>query len=127
MIIAIDFDGTIARQDSKDWTQIGEVIPGAFRGIIDLFYAGYELQLWTCREKEALEIAINFLQKHDMLRYFSYINENPQWQIDLFGRDCRKSGADVFIDDRIIGFDESIWVDIVPKIKEYSKRFGGIK
>jgi hypothetical protein len=61
------------------------------------------LILWTCREEEKLHKAKQFLLKNEMLHLFSYINENAYENITKYNNDCRKIGADLYIDDRVIG------------------------
>ena len=101
MIIAIDFDGTITTDRTGEKEM--ELQHLAREVIIELAKAGHTLILWTCRENKKLYEAETFLQKHAMLDYFNYINNNANKNILKYGNDCRKIGADLYIDDRIVG------------------------
>jgi hypothetical protein len=43
--------------------------------------------------------------------HFDYYNENPKDKIDMYG-DCRKIGADFYIDDKNIFCKEINWFEI---------------
>ena len=98
MIIAIDFDGTIFK---TDYPTIKEVMPDARRVIRKLFDAGHIIIIWTCREMEEKDRAICALRTHKIP--YHYINENIPGKSIIYGNDCRKIGADCFIDDRNLG------------------------
>lgn len=100
VIVAIDFDGTIAREN---WPHIGDPIPGAFDAIAELSDARHCLILNTCREDKKLAEAKNWLHKNNVLRHFSEFNENDATLSRFFANDSRKIGADVYIDDKGIG------------------------
>jgi len=100
MIIAIDFDDTIA---FTDYPEIIEEVPGAIKTINDL-YSDHDLILSTCREGKDLDAAECWLLDKDILRYFDYINSNTKKHIEKWKTDPRKIGADLFIDDRAIGW-----------------------
>ena len=76
MIIAVDFDGTIVEHR---YPQIGEEIPFAVETLKMLVQDRHKLILWSVREGELLEEAVN----------------NPHFS--------RKLKADIFIDDRNLG------------------------
>ena len=57
MIIAIDFDGTIVRQDGRAYDDLDtplEFLPGAKEGLLALKKAGHTLLLWSARMSAAL-------------------------------------------------------------------------
>ncbi len=98
MVIAIDFDGTIAR--TKYPTILGEV-PGAKEAMEQLHNAGHYLILWTCRKGEHLNDAINWMLDRGIP--FDRVNASSPVDIERWGDDGRKIGADVYIDDKNIG------------------------
>lgn len=99
MDIAIDFDGTLARDR---WPEIGELRPGAKKVINWLKKRGHTLILYTCREGVYLAKAHIFLEKHGIK--FDYYNENTEGRIWEYGGDCRKISADLYIDDKALFF-----------------------
>ena len=100
MVIAIDFDGTICKQA---WPNIGAPIPGAAEAIKALSKAGHKLILWTCREKQSLNEALNWLTEMGISYYFDQCNSNTRDRVSFFGGDPRKIGADLYIDDKAVG------------------------
>lgn len=95
-IICVDFDGTIVEHSYPD---IGNPKNDAFEVLSELKDAGCKVILWTCREGETLENAVEFCKQHGL--EFDAVNE----AIDDFR--CsglkRKPFADYYIDDRNIG------------------------
>ncbi len=97
--VAIDCDGTITTR--TDYPTIGELRPGCEKVLRRLVEAGHVLLLWSCREGPDLLAAINWLADHGLMFLFTDYNAHPQELLDLYpGRNPRKLGADVFIDDR---------------------------
>jgi hypothetical protein len=101
MKISIDFDGTITK--SPEYPGTGEIADGCVEAIKTLYEGGHKLILNTCRTKEQLNDAIMFLNDHKILKYFYKINENCPKEIELYGGDCRKISADIYLDDKNIG------------------------
>lgn len=96
MIIAVDFDGTLAKTD----------YPTIIRPIHEVIWVckrwkarGHTLILWTCRHGKELEEAVKWCGDQGLT--FDYINENPPDRIAIYG-DCRKVYADMYIDDHNI-------------------------
>ena len=59
----------------------------------------YELiRLYTCRENWDLGIALKWCYEHGLV--FDAVNENLPERVELHGNDCRKIGADMYIDDK---------------------------
>lgn len=54
MIIALDFDGTIVREDDYAATKPLRFLPGAREALVDLKRAGHTLILWSARSNRAL-------------------------------------------------------------------------
>jgi len=98
-IIAVDFDGTL---DVKD------VFPDFSKPrlwLINLLKRmkrdeNAELILWTCREDDALDDAIDWC--HDFDLTFDAINANVPEIVRLYGRNGRKPYADIYIDEKSV-------------------------
>ena len=94
-IYAVDFDGTLCEYK---WPDIGE--PNA--EMIDYLKCqqrfGVKLILWTCREGERLQEAIDWCKEQGL--EFDAVNENLPEIIEEFGKDNRKIFANIYIDDR---------------------------
>lgn len=93
MIIAVDFDGTLAVTDyprilCPKW----DVLSFCKREKA----CGNTIILWTCRHGEELEEAVTWCKKHGLK--FDYVNENPPDRVAIYG-DSRKVYADLYIDD----------------------------
>jgi hypothetical protein len=116
MIIAVDFDGTIVEHD---YPRIGKPIPFAIE-VLKKLQAEYRhvLILWTMREDDLLQDAIDYCEKRG-LKFYAHNKNHPD---EEYGSDTiRKLAADIFIDDRNIGglFD---WGIIYRIIKSGSNR-----
>ena len=59
---------------------------------------GDKVILWTCREGELLQQAVDWCK--GMGLEFDAVNENLPFMIERYGSDPRKIGADVYIDDK---------------------------
>lgn len=96
MIIAVDFDGTIVTDKFPD---IGSPIEDTVK-LLKLYKGrGDKLILWTCRTGTALMEAVDFC-RWDLGLEFDAINDNlPEIQ-EVWGQNCRKVYADVYIDDK---------------------------
>lgn len=93
--IAIDFDSTIA---SERFPKVGVLINRA-KTYINLWHImGHTIVINTCRSGKAEEDAIEFLNKNNI--HYDFINENDPKLIEYYGLDCRKIGADIYIDDK---------------------------
>jgi len=98
MTIAVDFDGTIVEHE---YPKIGKPIPFAFEVLRKLLLEeNHKLILWTMREGQLLDEAVEYCEKNGI--YFFACNKNyPDEKVE---DGCpRKIGADVFIDDRNVG------------------------
>lgn len=94
-VIAVDFDGTVAR------TRFPEILSPIYETINFLQLAkldGATVILWTCREGENLENAVEWCKRNCVP--IDYVNENTPERVDLFGNDSRKISADMYIDDK---------------------------
>lgn len=98
MTIAVDFDGTIV---THEYPNIGKPIPFAFETLKLLQSEGHHnIILWTAREDELLQEALDFCKKHGL--EFYAVNTNFPGEEEL-GNRGRKVHADVFIDDHNLG------------------------
>lgn len=104
MIIAIDFDGTIASDKyDHDGGAPGDELPGTIAVIKELQAAGHTLILWTCRGGEWLQQAVDWLAARDVV--FDFVNEGAV----AIGGDYwpRKIFAHIYVDDRsVVGLAE---------------------
>jgi len=97
LIIAIDFDGTIVEDAYPD---IGSAKMFAIETLKELNKDGHRLILWTYRNGERLQEAVDFCSKKGI--EFYAVNKNyPEENFE--GKVSRKINADIFIDDRNIG------------------------
>lgn len=98
LIFAIDFDGTIVRDD---YPHVGDLIPEAAEAIRELKRMGHQVIIWTCREGPARDAMIYFLKQQEIP--YDRVNEHVPEQIQRYGADPRKIFANYYIDDRSIG------------------------
>lgn len=97
MVIAVDFDGTIVEHK---YPQIGKEIPFAIDTLKKIQEEGeHVLLLWTVREGDLLQEAVDFCAKRGL--YFYAVNKNyPEEEVETAPK---KLTADLFIDDRNLG------------------------
>ena len=127
MIIAIDFDGTIVKDE---FPEIGEMIPGAKDTINKLKYEGYTIIIWTCRTGVELAKAVLWLAENEIK--YDYINESCKINVAKYGWvDTRKVYASLYIDDRglmrpLPTWEELYWHvhDVVPTYADKVGRDG---
>lgn len=95
-IVAVDFDGTLCEEK---YPLCGEPNRWLIATIKELQKYGVKFVLWTCREGNYLNEAIEFCKKYNLV--FDATNYNLQSRIDKWN-DCRKIGANEYWDDRAI-------------------------
>lgn len=95
MIYAIDFDGTLCE---NTWPDIGSPKQSVIDHCKRLKADGHKLILWTCREGARLDAAVEWCKARGLT--FDAVNANLPEQIELYGNDSRKIGADYYIDDK---------------------------
>ena len=95
LIIGVDFDGTLCK---SIWPGLGPPNDKLIEKLLTLQAEGARLILWTCREGIALENAINWCKKYNLV--FDAINDNLAEQVNLYGNNSRKISCDVYIDDK---------------------------
>ena len=111
-VIAVDFDGTLER--GGDYPVPGAPNDELICMLKDARESGAKLILYTCREGRALAIALQWCSEHDLI--FDAINENLPERVELYGNDCRKIGADMYIDDKARTPD--MFIDFAKRMKK---------
>ena len=94
-IIAIDFDGTLAKHEYPD---IGEEVPEAVRVVKKLQSRGDQLILFTMRSREQLVEAVQWCEDRGINLYA--VNHNPDQR---YWTESPKVYAHIYIDDAAIG------------------------
>ncbi len=98
MVIAVDFDGTIV---THAYPKIGKPIPFAIETLKKLQSEGHhELILWTVREGELLQEALDYCRK----RGLEFYAVNANYPEEKFEHNTpRKLNAELWIDDKNLG------------------------
>ena len=117
LVIAIDFDGTIVTNKYPD---IGYLKRNAKKVINELFDAGHEIIINSCRQGKEEREMVEFLIDNEIK--FTAVNENLSYRIEEYGNECRKIGADVYIDDKAYPCNIMNWIDIGRFIKHKANR-----
>jgi hypothetical protein len=99
MTIAVDFDGTIV---THAYPAIGEEIPFAIQTLRMLIADHHKLILWSVREGELLEAAVNWCKERGV-EFYAVNRDYPEEKPECNNNFSRKIKADYFIDDRNIG------------------------
>ncbi|AZO96156.1 hypothetical protein [Halocella sp. SP3-1] len=97
-IIAVDFDGTIVKDE---WPRIGEIKIDVMRRLEqEIKENDAYIIIWTCRAGKQLDEMQKWLDKY----YLPYdrINANAPWILDEWKRDNRKIFAHEYWDDRAV-------------------------
>ncbi|MHB8259683.1 MAG: BT0820 family HAD-type phosphatase [Bacteroidia bacterium] len=116
-IIAVDFDGTIVEHA---YPAIGKEMLFAFDTLKALQNKGHKLILWTFREGDTLEEAVEFCKQRG-IEFYAVNKSFPEEKYDISV--SRKISADIFIDDRNIGgFPgwSKIWQTLHPEGGEFN-------
>lgn len=99
--IAVDFDGTLCY---SNWPHLGSPNIQLIEFLKAWRQDGNKLILWTCRDGEALENAVEWCHNQDLS--FDAINDNLPEFITMFGNNSRKISCDYYIDDKSISLAE---------------------
>ena len=99
MTIAVDFDGTIV---THKYPNIGEEIPFAVDTLKMLRNDGHKLILWSVREGELLDAAVQWCRNRG-LEFYAVNRDYPEETTDNNPYFSRKLKVDMFIDDRNLG------------------------
>ena len=116
LILAIDFDGTIAE---LSFPEVGEIKKDAAYYINRLYSDGHSIIINTCRSGIYEGLAQTFLEKHEIK--YDYINGNMPHLIEHYKQDCRKISADVYIDDKCLMGLPDTWEEIYRIIEKKSR------
>lgn len=99
MTIAVDFDGTIVEERYPD---IGDERPFATETLRMLIKDKHKLILWTVREGELLDEAVNWCRERGV-EFYAVNKDYPEEKVEWNDHFSRKIKADIWIDDRNIG------------------------
>ena len=99
MVIAVDFDGTIVEHR---YPSIGKELPFAIDTLRKLAEEGHRLILWTVREGQYLDDAVEFCRSRG-LEFYAVNRDYPEEEKENNRRYTRKLKADLWIDDRNLG------------------------
>ena len=99
MIIAVDFDGTIVEHE---YPKIGKEKIFATETLRQLINDGHRLILWTVREGELLDEAVEWCRLRGV-EFYAVNKDFPEENISKNEQFSRKIKADVWIDDLNIG------------------------
>ncbi len=99
MTIAVDFDGTIVQHR---YPEIGNEIPFATETLKMLIEEHHKLILWSVREGELLDEAVEWCRKRGV-EFYAVNRDYPEEEEEKNSHYSRKLKADVFIDDRNVG------------------------
>lgn len=99
--IAVDFDGTLF---TDEYPKIGKPKWRVINWCKERKRKGDVLILWTCREGESLREAVEMCREVGLV--FDYVNQNDAYLKKQFGNDCRKVGADVYLDDKAMCIED---------------------
>lgn len=126
MTIAVDFDGTIV---THKYPEIGEERPFAIETLKMLQKEHHKLILWSVREGDLLEEAVNWCRARG-LEFYAVNKDYPEEQPENNNHFSRKLKADMWIDDRNIGglpdwgqiyhmiHDHLTWHDLVREARQ---------
>ena len=98
MNIAVDFDGTIV---THEYPNIGRERPFAISTLKMIQKEGHNLVLWTVREDELLQEAIDWCKKRG-LEFYAVNKDYPEESLEADDF-SRKLKVDIWIDDRNVG------------------------
>lgn len=113
MTIAVDFDGTIVEHK---YPEIGNEIPFATDTLKMLINDGYRLILWSVREDELLDAAVEWCRQRGV-EFYAVNKDFPEENVAENRDFARKLRVDMFIDDRNLGGLPD-WGTVYKMIKE---------
>lgn len=117
MILAIDFDGTIAR---GIFPAIDGAKPYAVQMIRKLKADGHYIIINTCRSGQQLLEAINWLLQQEIP--FDRVNDNEPTNVAKYGNNSRKVYAHIYVDDKQVGGLPS-WLEIYEQITAAENKY----
>lgn len=119
VILAIDFDGTIA---VADYPGIGAPKKNVSKVLNRLHEEGFVIIIWTCREGDHLNQIGDWMIEHDIPWYD--MNHHHEDVKNHFVNDTRKVAADIYIDDKQLGGIPDDWEDIYILIHKHVEQIG---
>ena len=99
MTIAVDFDGTIVEHR---YPEIGNELPFATETLKMLIAEHHKLILWTVREDELLQEAVDWCKERGV-EFYAINRDYPEESLENNNHFSRKLKVDMWIDDRNIG------------------------
>ena len=99
MTIAVDFDGTIVRHR---YPEIGPEIPFATQTLKMLIEEHHQLILWTVREGQLLDDAVEWCRERGV-EFYAVNKDFPEEDAEKNIHFSRKLKVDMWIDDRNVG------------------------
>lgn len=111
VIIAVDFDGVLVEDK---FPEIGKPNWEILIPLWRLKYSEHEFILWTSRVDDRLAEAIEWCNTHDLK--FVAVNAGSDNNLKQYGTDPRKIYADVYIDDRAVGFSKKATVGFLNQL-----------
>lgn len=119
MTIAVDFDGTIVEHE---YPAIGREIPFAIDTLKMLIADGHRLILWSVREGQLLDEAVDWCEQRGV-RFFAVNSNFPEEDPEKFKDYTRKLKVEMFIDDRNVGGlpDWGMIYQMISKNKTYEQ------
>ena len=99
MTIAVDFDGTIVEHR---YPKIGNEIPFAIQTLKMLIQDHHKLILWSVREGELLDEAVEWCRVRGV-EFYAVNKDFPEEDVEKNRHFSRKLKVDMWIDDRNVG------------------------
>lgn len=99
MTIAVDFDGTIVEHR---YPEIGRELPFATETLKMLIAEQHKLILWTVREDDLLQEAVDWCKERGV-EFYAINRDYPEESLENNNHFSRKLKVDMWIDDRNIG------------------------
>lgn len=100
-VYAVDFDGTLFEDK---FPEIGKPIMKTIDFVKKKKAKGEKIILWTCREGENLEKALAKCKQYGLV--FDAVNDNLEERKQLYNNNCRKIGADYYLDDKSMKLED---------------------
>jgi len=96
-IYAVDFDGTLSFGECPN---VGPANVELITFLKEKQRQGDKLILWTCREEEALQRAVQWCEQLGLI--FDAVNDNIPEIVNHYGNNSRKISCDYYIDDKML-------------------------
>ena len=110
-IYAVDFDKTLNL--AEKYPDLGKPNTELIEILKEKQAAGDKIILWTCREGELLERAVEYCRKYGL--EFDAINDNTEENKEKWGNNCRKVFANYYIDDKSMTPEYAEFRELVKK------------